>query len=154
MVILPTSTIIDLVNNDFSMIHMGIIYLSSSFVGNTYDQLTKTQNKLKIINMLSKQLTKHWFYNFFELHCDKNNHLDDNNYDITTDTVNIIRNFCQNNACMDHNYFLDKSTNDYLELNEKCYLYKGFIGWISYLGFQSLLPEYFDLVILIFFSIY
>ena len=127
---------------------MGIIYLPSTFMStlNSNDQLTHTQNNLKIVNMLSKQLVKHWFYNFFELHCDKFNLYDDNSYDITTDTINILRNQCQKSkGCQNVQYF-KKNVNEYLEINEKCYLYKGFINWIGYLAFQAVQPNFIDLV--------
>ena len=144
-----------MVNTDFSMIHMGIIYLPSTFVtspSSNHDQsLPQTKNNLKIVNMLSKQLVKHWFYNFFNLHCDKSNLYDDNSYDITTDTINILKNVCQktnSKNCLNSNvqYFSKKSVNDYLEINEKCFIYKGFISWIGYLAFQAVQPGFIDLV--------
>jgi hypothetical protein len=142
-----------MVNTDFSMLHMGIIYLPSTYItspSNSNDQsLPHTQNNLKIVNMLAKQLVKHWFYNFFDLHCDKSNLYDDNNYDITTDTLNILKNVCQKtNAknCLNMQFFSKKGVNEYLEINEKCFLYKGFVSWIGYLAFQAVQPGFIDLV--------
>lgn len=139
MVILPTSSIVDLVNTDLALLHMGIVYLPSAYIAslNSNDQLTHTQNNMKIVNMLAKQLAKHWFYTFFDSHCFKSNLYDDNNYDITTDTINILKN-------MQH--FSKKSLNDYLEIGEKCYMYKGFTSWIGYLAFQAVQTDFIDLV--------
>ena len=124
---------------------------------NSNDQLTKTQNKLKLLNMISKQLSKHWFFSSYDTNCEKSfiqSNFDESfaeEPDILTETVNIVKNSCEgrnSNVIYARNRTdsVEKSLNDYLELNEKCFLYKGFINWISYLAFQSVQPDLFDLV--------
>ncbi|CAF0715734.1 unnamed protein product [Brachionus calyciflorus] len=118
---------------------VGILYLPVSFINSKYysnDQLTKLRHKLNLANTISKQLVKHWFYESVDIHCD-------NEQDIYMDTLNLM-NLCVNNSCQenDTNLFLQQN----LDLNEKCFLFKGVINWISYLGFQSVHPDLFDLV--------
>jgi hypothetical protein len=169
-VVLPSESIIDLVDSDFQMTHFGIIYLSSSYLSqmNSNDQLTKVQNKLKLLNMIAKQLAKHWSFDSFEVNCEKSyiqsnfessnsNAETSDEYDIVTETTSMVKSYCESNNCVvsdsGENYnrtnqrdYIDRSLNSYLELNEKCFLYKGFINWLSYLAFQTVQPDLFDLV--------
>lgn len=162
IVVLPSENVIDLVNTDFQMTHHGIIYLASSYF-NRYmtsnDDLTKSQNNFKLLNMLAKQLAKHWFYDSYDLNCEKNFILQssrtlDNWHgedmtdqsDILADTVDMVKSFSEYNFNFRHNNqsgkdLLDKSVSVYLELNEKCFLFKGVINWISYMAFQSVQTE-------------
>jgi hypothetical protein len=159
------------------MTHYGIIYLSSSYLNHmgSNDQLTKVQNKLKLLNMISKQLAKHWSFDSYELNCEKifvqsnfesswveanglHRHVDEE-YDIVTETTSMLTSYCETSNCVANGFgneaggnrssskdLTERSLNSYLELNEKCFLYKGFINWLSYLAFQTVQPDLFDLV--------
>ncbi len=146
VVLLPSATFDELMNNQIVMNHVGIVYLPSSYIKfmNQNDYMTKIQNKLKIINMISKQLAKHWFQNHLDLECEKNifkeNYL---NGDLTSDTLNLINIFCTDNNC---DQSMDKNFNAYLEYSEKCFIEKGIISWISYLGLQAIQTDIFGLV--------
>ncbi len=174
IVILPSDPVIDLLDSDFQMTHFGIIYLSSSYLNqmNSNDQLTKVQNKLKLLNMIAKQLSKHWSFDSFELNCEKSFiqsnfessipsvGVSNDEYDIVTETTSMVKNYCDSTInCISSGVgniantsrtmgkdLADRSLNSYLELNEKCFLYKGFINWISYMAFQAVQPDLFDLV--------
>jgi hypothetical protein len=173
VIILPSENIIDLVSKDFQMTHTGLVYLPSIYLNqiNSNDQLTKIQNKLKILKMISKQLAKQWFLNMHDTNCEKtfiNQQQQQNKVlresdDLSSDTSKVLKtyfesssilsNYNQINITNDSNKFLrkdrlDRTLNSYLELNEKCFLYKGFINWMSYLAFQSVQPDLFDLVII------
>jgi hypothetical protein len=151
VIILPTSTYVDIVNDDLIMSQIGIIYMPISFIisFDSPDQLTKLESKMKIIHTLSKQLARHWFRQFLQQDCEKNLFKEDfSSKDLTFDTINLIKNICDsstNNSCTEMDPF-DKNINSYLEFNEKCFLNKGIINWVAYIAFQTVYPDLFDLV--------
>ena len=128
---------------------MGVIFIPSKFIDNLEngDHLNRIETKSKLIYSVARQLIKHWFYNYVE--CDYDNdrsfHSESESesmkFDLTIDTINVIRNFLENQIYVKNERLL----NQLLESNEKCYIYKGLIGWISYLAFKSQQADFFDL---------
>lgn len=131
--------------------HVGILYIPASYIDSelySNDYLTKLKRKLSFVNILSKQLGKHWFYDSLDFHCLEQK-LEEN--EISKDTLDLMK-LCSNGSCTlnETNFYLDQ----YFKLNEKCFLFKGIVNWISYLAFKSLNPYFFDLVISIIFIYY
>lgn len=123
--------------------HVGILYLPSSNINSklySNDYLTKLKCKLSLVNILSKQLAKHWFYESIDFHCMKKN-IEGN--EVSKATLDLMK-LCTNNSC----FFNETKMifDQYFDLNEKCCLFKGVINWISYLAFKSINPDFFDLV--------
>ena len=150
MVILPSSVGSAQINDYFKMVHIGIIYLPFSYIANlnSLDHLTRVQAKSKIVHAISRQLIKHWFYNIMECENDRNSLrsegvLEMDKFDLTLDSVQVIRKLCKNRQCTELNRNL---LNMLLESNEKCFIYKGFTYWISYLAFKDQMSDFFDLV--------
>jgi hypothetical protein len=47
--------------------------------------------------------------------------------------------FCVNGTC-------GRGINLFLRYNQNCHLFKGVVNWLSYLGFQAVYPDLFDLI--------
>ena len=143
--VLPNERITDFLNNERVPAQIGLIYLPQMYVSKikSIDQLEQAQTLLKIVHIISKQLVKHWFYNYQE--CD--HHIDlskeAQESDLTTEINFLMRYNCDkyNKNCTN-----SRNKNIFLKHNQNCFLFKGFTNWLSYLGFQSIKPDLFDLV--------
>jgi hypothetical protein len=148
--VLPSDTLIDFINSEQMTAQLGIIYLPQTYVKNmrSDDQLEQAQTLLKIIHLISKQLSKHWFYNYQECNDHINLAKENNDIDLTTETIYFMKNFCSNKTCLSLKN--NRNNNLFLKYNQNCYLFKGIVNWIGYLAFQSIKPDLFDLVIFYF----
>lgn len=156
VVILPSESIIELANDDQSLAQLGIIYLPQFYVKSlkTSDLLEKSQVKLKVVHIISKQLSKHWFYKYQECNNQMNLFKDLNENDFTVDTLYLIKSLCAENNnltfCSNKDPAVkDKSFDAFLQYNVNCYLFKGIVNWLSYLSFKSIHPDLVDLVFIL-----
>jgi hypothetical protein len=112
------------------------------------DQLDQAQTLLKIIHIISKQLAKHWFSNYQECNDAINLSNKDNSYaltdnDLATETYYFMKAFVKSS-----NKQMNSTSSMFLKYNQNCYLFKGIVNWLGYMGFQSIKPDLFDLVFL------
>ena len=120
---MPTETPLDFLNNDQVTAQLGIIYLPQNYVENIRltDQLEQAQALLKVIHLISKQLAKHWFYNYQDCH----SNLPQNAFadsDLATETYHFMKNFCDDDRCS-----RSRDVEMFLRYNQNCYLFKGVI---------------------------
>lgn len=166
MIILPKKSADELIENeDVKTVNVGLIYIGDTYLDEyqTNDYISRTKFKFKLTHSIAKQLTKHWFQQSNDFHCDSMHIYANEQEQLFADNLRTIKNYCpqlrncsyndQPLATIDDSNATNNSAtarfviND-LHLFEKCYFYKSIVNWISYLAFQSIYPQLFDLVII------
>lgn len=135
---MASESILDFLNSEQVTAQLGIIYLPQSYITDNTDQLKQAQTKLKLMHLISKQLAKHWFYKYPQCR------IGAQSQDLVSETLHFMQTFCQNKTCSS----MEKRQNAtlFLRHNQDCYLVKGVINYMAYLGLQSLQPGLFDLI--------
>ena len=112
VIILPLQSYVEVANSDVHMSQLGLVYLPITFISglNSVDQLTKVENEMRIVNALSRQLSRHWLARFLATsngsdgddddddadpslgQCDKNVFSEDFlGKDVTLDSISLLR---------------------------------------------------------------
>lgn len=159
LIVLPKSSAKNLLSasQDPKTTSIGLVFIPDSYITNYehFDYLNKLKLKFKMTSILSKQLAKYWFYTSNDFHCETNLLTPSNENDVFEDKIASIRALCSaqncsrasgNKSASNNNNLLGRSVLTDLQIYHSCMLYKAVVNWISYLAFQSVYPDLFDLV--------
>lgn len=137
---LSTSEISELIDVDSAYDHDGILYLPENWLNIQMniinDELTKSKIESKINFTIAKQLSRFWFNRYRFTDCSCSSIWSQNFYENPNPFEKINRLF---------NYQF-QNLNSTLDYNVECFVRKGIIGWLSYMSFQLLQTNLFDLV--------
>ena len=161
IVLISNNELNELIDFDNPYDHNGIIYLPADlFIRmNDPDQLTRAQIKSRIIFTLAKQLSRYWFnhYHFIDCSCSiwsqRSNSNENSSPFLIIERIfnDQFENFttifgCTDAECLNNKIKNNLNEDSILDYNIECFMRTGIIGWLSYMSFEFIQSDLYDLV--------